>query len=219
MKAKIINGNIIWFSSDIKYEVTSTFFRMAEFYESPFKNIRDTYFSMDMYMDTYAKANDYKFTYFDDWDGFNFPGESLLKFKETFMGDMRGKEADIIYTIGKNIDTSKKFYVIATTGDGALKHEYAHALYYVNPEYKLACDNIYSTMSTNALTKIHKYLTEKGYTEFTFKDETQAYLGTNTNVEMLQEFSIGDIITYIPAITQFRKIFQNSPKMDTTAIV
>lgn len=218
MLAKLINKNIICFSSDIKYEVASSFVRMAEFYESPFEHIRGHHFSLDTYMDTYARANSDQFTYFEDWEGFNFPGESVLKFMDLFADDIRRKEYTILNTILANINISQKFYVIATTGDRALNHEYAHALYYINPEYRVACDNIYEKMSKKALYNIHKYLKDKGYTEFTFKDETQAYLGTTTDEELPEEFDEGELASYLSAIKQFRKVFENAPKMDITPL-
>lgn len=218
MKVNLINGNIICFVAQTTYEVTSTFVRMGEFYESPFPNINNKYFTLDDFMDTYASNNGDTMEYFDYWEGYNFPGETLLDFHARFAHDLRVKESYVLSMVKKYIDMSKPFYVIATTGTIALNHEYAHAQYYLNLEYKDACNQVYDNMSENALDRIHKYLSDQGYNEFTFEDETQAYLGTNSNQEMWNSFSVADIMAFAPAIKQYRQIFKNSPKMMITPL-
>ena len=69
-----------------QYELSSTFMRVQEFYESPFKNIKNKLFSHIQFMDTYA--NEYgNFTYTSDWAGFNVPGNVFNRWKLIFRDD------------------------------------------------------------------------------------------------------------------------------------
>lgn len=213
MNVQLINGNIICFIAQTQYEMTSTFVRMGEFYESPYPNILNKFFTLDEFMDTYSANNDDKLEYFDYWQGYNFPGSTLLQFIDAFKYNLRPKELYVVDMIKRNVDLNSSFYVIASVGNIALNHEYAHAQYYLNIEYKEQCEKIYNNMSKKSRNIIETYLTDNGYNEFTFGDETQAYLGTNTNKEMFDSFSIPNIITLLPAIKEYRKLFQNIPKM------
>ena len=81
MKCKEIYPNLFLFTFPNQYELASTFIRLQEFYESPYKEIKGQYFTLEKYMDRYAKdQEDNKFTYFEDWNGFNVPGNIVLKF-------------------------------------------------------------------------------------------------------------------------------------------
>ena len=84
MKVNLIGDNIFHFSYENRYKLTSSFIRMQEYYESPYNDIRNKYFTLDYYMDVYAKENYGVFSYFEDWNGFNIPGNSILKWEEQF---------------------------------------------------------------------------------------------------------------------------------------
>ena len=83
MKLTQIKPQIYYLLFDTQYELCSTMMRMEEFYESPYKNIRGKYFTLEEFMDTYAK-NKGNFTYTSDWNGFNVPSEVIDAFWSTF---------------------------------------------------------------------------------------------------------------------------------------
>ena len=66
-KHKIADG-IYLLRFETQYEVTSTFLRVQEHYESP--QFHGRIFTLEQYMDWYVAENG-AFTYFQDWSGFN----------------------------------------------------------------------------------------------------------------------------------------------------
>jgi hypothetical protein len=165
--------------------------RLEEFYESPFKEIAGKYFTLDYYMDLYAKRNGNVFSYYQDWNGFNIPGNSVLAFYDAFKFDLRPKEVKILGHLSEMISSNNpNFYIIATHKDDDVDHEIAHAMYYLNPEYKKECDKIYKTVPKQFKDKINKKLKEYGYSNKVYKDETQAYLSTDKNPSADKRFGL-----------------------------
>ena len=92
-----------------------------------------------------------------------------------------------------------KFYIIGTHSGqtDTLMHEVSHALYYLNPEYKSICDEIYSTIPAHIKQNINTKLTEYGYTKQVFADETQAYLSSEDPESLLYTFDLNeDVLPY-----------------------
>lgn len=197
-------GNIVQFEYPTRYHVCSAFVRMGEFYESPMPDIRGKYFSMDKFMDLYTAKNEgprrfEKFTYFDDWGGYNIPGEIITKFFLTFGHDLRDKEKVVLDAIQEFMDRGEKFYVIATHTNkdlayskALIAHEMAHGFYYLIPEYKEACSEIYKTLSEDAKSKINAKLKFYGYSDFTYEDESQAYLSSDSYKKSYSRFWVID---------------------------
>jgi hypothetical protein len=211
MKVDLINDNIYHLISNNQYELASTFIRMEEFYESPFADINGKWFSLDFYMDRYAEANDGKFSYFTDWTGFNIPGNSLLEFFDKFDSDLRTKEKNVRQFIERHIlDNDANFYIIGSIdGDsGILNHEYAHANYYLNDNYRIACEKIWQKMPV--LTQIHMTdaLIAKGYTFSKVEDETQAYLSTATISELFNVLKFDEFNLPIKSIKEYQDNFE-----------
>jgi len=194
MIINLINSNIIHFQADTRYELCSTFIRMQEFYESPFEEFRGKYFTMDAYMDRYAQSNGDKFTYFEDWAGFNIPGESLVHFWNTYtvIARLRDKEYKVFDAIKENINYDQKFYVIGTHGvdELTLNHEIRHARYYLEDDYRNKCQEIYKQLPEKVKKSVNKRLTEYGYDSSVFPDETQAYFGSEDNASLQEKFRI-----------------------------
>lgn len=178
-----IVGNIIHFIFDSQYLLCSAFMRIQEFYESPYNEIKGKFFTAEKYMDLYAEIHNNEFTYFTDWIGFNIPGHVITNFKNLFSeNSLSDKEIFILNELQQFIDKNEKFYVIGTFQSGVTKtidHEFAHAFYYLDDEYKIACAKIYEQISNKTKAKINNKFKNYGYTEEVFEDETQAYLCTN----------------------------------------
>lgn len=212
------NPQIIHVKFDNQYEMCSTMVRLQEYYESPFGAIQGHYFTLDEFMDAYAESKDNVFSYFTDWAGFNIPGEAVLEFLREFehhpRGGLRPKEERLLRVIDrillKELEPEDKFYLIATSDDkdvpdeASLAHELAHAFYYIDDEYRAACDAIYGELSESFREGMMRWLLNIGYTGAVVKDETQAYISTLDGEQMADRFGkyitdedIGVITKYI----------------------
>lgn len=181
---------LVHIQMDSQYEISSTFMRLQEFYESKYKNIRGRYFTIEQYMDTYAKDTG-NFTYTLDWNGFNVPGNVFLKFVEIFNDSLLRKEdtlLDYVYSTvceyTRELYESGKFYVIGTHKEcnEALAHEICHALFYLDKEYQKEAKKLVSNFPLKE--KFKKRLEEMGYTGKVVIDETNAYMATSTLAQL-----------------------------------
>lgn len=179
MKVEYPYPNVVHLIFENQYEETSSFVRIQEFYESPYKEIRGKYFTLDTFMDVYSRNRPKKeFTYFTDWSGFNIPGHVILQFMEKFEGKYRPKEEQIIKKLPKkNLIRGEKFYLIGTH-EGQKEdiiHELAHALFYLNREYRNEVLKIVGFLREKEFNSWEKWLTKKGYCKEVWSDEIQAY--------------------------------------------
>lgn len=207
---------------ETQYEVTSTMMRLQEFYESPYENIRSKKFPVEEYMDTYAKEMG-NFTYNVDWTGFNIPGNTVDEFFETF-GDLLEKEKHlqkIITTAKKKAKiTDDHFYLIASYADkiegkDVLKHELAHAMYYLDTKYSGEMDDTIMDIPEDELGLLFKGLISQGYTKEVVLDEIQAYFSTSDMVQLCKDF----VTEELPwkRILKCKQIFNKYySKIDTT---
>jgi len=176
-----------------RYECAATFLRLQEFYESPFKGFYRTYFTLEEYMDRYAKENG-NFTYTTDWEGFNVPGNIVRKFfknSSPFWRDMLCKETILYNNMVGVITSKKKFYLIGTSdedGHDAVDHEYAHGFWYLNKNYKADQQYLLHRLSGRTRTHLEKCLLKRGYNESVVEDEMQAYLSTATSKDLEKLF-------------------------------
>jgi hypothetical protein len=148
-------------------EMCRTMLRFAEHYESP--EFRNKIFTLEEFKTWYSKGGE--FTYYTDWGGYNIPGYIFEPFKKGLFKDMTESEQTVLSIL----PNTTEFYLIATDESySALKHELAHALYYLNPEYAETVKGIL----TNApnIEVPFEALKKLGYCEEVLLDEVQAYL-------------------------------------------
>lgn len=196
MKYEFLTPQVIHYTYPSQYHVCSAFLRIQEFYESPEPQFRGQFFTMDEYMDWYAdtqRGHD-KFTYFEDWVGFNIPSTAMKAFYDRYTPTcMRPKEHAIFKPLLPLIEDGKKFYVIATEEDGneveiTVRHELRHAAYYLNEEYRAACGEIYKTIPDELKEAVNTRLKEYGYGAAVFPDETQAFFSTEKPAALRKRF-------------------------------
>lgn len=150
----------------------ATFLRFQEFYESP--EFTGSLFSIKEYRDWYRTTTSHGgFSYYSDWAGFNVPDYVFAQFKP--MGFVPSKlESILLERIGEH---TKPFYVIGAAADcdfwGYAQHELAHALYYLDPQYRSDVDTIVAELET---TQFEHALVSSGYDDSKVLDEMQAYL-------------------------------------------
>jgi hypothetical protein len=80
---QILVDRIHLLTFDNQIDLTSTFLRFQEHYESPF--FKGKYFTLDEFKEWYIKTSPNgkksgKFTYYTDWGGFNIPSYILKPF-------------------------------------------------------------------------------------------------------------------------------------------
>jgi hypothetical protein len=148
--------------------------RFQEHYESP--KFRNKVFTLKEYKAWYkAHTKSKKFTYYEDWSGFNFPSSILRPFYKTKFNPLSAGEKTILNIFKK---TRGKFYIIAAV-DGSVdvkNHEIAHAFYYLDKQYKADIDNFISMVSKKDFARFVGFLnTTGGYHPSVFRDEFQAY--------------------------------------------
>lgn len=153
--------------------------RFQEVYECPvWKN---KIFTIEQYSNWYAEKNG-SFTYYNDFDGFNVPRESIIKVIKSFPNLSNNEKAvEEILIKNKVLDDD---YVVATYGDnngGALKHEIAHGLFRTNTAYKRAIKASLSDIPEKLIEQMNSYLLKGGYSESVLEDEMQAYFVVGYN--------------------------------------
>lgn len=206
MKVKPIYPNLYLYTFPNQYELCSTFIRLQEYYESPYKEIRRKYFRLDQYMDLYAKDQEgNKFTYFEDWNGFNVPGHIVDLFMRVFSSDLSKRELTLLNQLPDLCD--EKYYVIGTVeGEiDTIKHEVAHGLYYLNKEYKKKMNKLINNMPIPLRKKAEKSLIELGYCKAVLKDELQAYFATGIDKGIIPDWYK---VIYCNYITKIKKVFK-----------
>lgn len=150
-------------------ELIDTFIRVQEFYESAFDNIRGKYFSLGDFLEQYE--NKYHTDYYEDWNGFNVPGEIVRKFFDLFKDDVRSEES----VIPRDCQ-----YVIGTWDEDSIDHELAHALYHIDADYRGDMNYMIFKMDLSKYKIICNWLIDtKGYNTEVVFDEIQAYLATS----------------------------------------
>ena len=164
-------------------EITSTLLRPQEHFESP--EFRGKIFTFDEFKEWYIKNSPRgketgEFTYFSDWNSFNFPSTVLKPFYRGDFDPITDKEGQFLKLFeGK----SEPFYVIGTHREKPLKirnsirHELGHALFLTSPEYKSDVLEVLNGMNQSHRQEVIGYLESTGgYHQDVIVDETHAHL-------------------------------------------
>ena len=154
-----------------QYDLTSTFLRVQEHYESP--KFSGRIFTLEEYMDWYAAEHEDTFSYYEDWTGYNVPSSAFQPFHDGKFDPLSEKEKQLL-RLFKGL--RGRFYVIgifdADQGK-SLTHELAHALYFIDDEYREAVRAAMRGYDTSALAR---KLAKAGYARHVIRDEKQAYI-------------------------------------------
>jgi len=165
--------NVYHFNFDTQEECARTFCRFEEYYESPFW--QGKIFTLDQYKEWYTKTYGL-WSYYTDWNGFNIPDYAFKPFFEKKFKHLTKKEKNVLKKL-ESVTCNQRYYVIAThnVGESTLKHELAHALYYVNDEY---FNNVYKILLLHdyPIIPLYEWMMEGGYTMSSALDEFHAYL-------------------------------------------
>ena len=151
------------------YLMTSTFLRFQEHYESP--KFHGKIFTLEEFMDWYA-AERGKFSYFEDWGGFNIPGRVFAPFSAGKFDPLTRKEAALLKMFR---GVSGDFYVIGSVGgdlEGML-HEIIHGMFYLFPEYRRDAVRCLRGLDDKHIRE--RLLKMDGYDKSVLDDEVNAY--------------------------------------------
>jgi hypothetical protein len=178
--------------------------RLQEYYECPDPAIRNRVFTHAEFMDSYARRHG-NFTYCLDWAGFNVPGHVVTEFFRQFK-DLSTREQMLQKIVSK---FKEKYYIIATYSGpkNYLRHEMAHALYYLSDEYRQRMNELLATCTIKKY--LYRWLKQRGYNEDQFDDEIQAYLSTSTKAclqrKINKSFSWEQVAQYHKILGYFLK--------------
>ena len=178
IEVKNISKNIFLLVFENQKEITSTFLRFQEHFESP--EFRGKIFTLKEYKEWYSKING-DFTYYSDWNGFNIPSYVLKPFYDGKFDPLSKKEEQVLELFK---DRGGDFYIIGIHKNmeemsNLLTHELAHGLFYTNKKYRESTIQIVSGFD---LENIKTELRAKGgYHEDVLIDEIQAYLIDDRN--------------------------------------
>lgn len=201
---------VVYLKFNNQYDTCSTFMRLQEFYESPFKKVRGQFFTLEQFMDLYAKQQG-NFTYTTDWGGFNVPGHVVDAFFSKFGHDLLEKEKllqEQIYEVdgmGNLVPPENKYYVIGMCDEYCLEHELCHAVYYLNDEYRQLANKMVKALPKFVSETIKTWLLKKGYSKPLVVDETNAYLSTSEQYELTRNF--GRVGSRFEKFAPFREAF------------
>lgn len=184
------NHEIYYATFNSQYELTTTLIRIQEFYESDNDLFINKFFTLDQYMDWYASTHNGEFTYFTDWNGFNIPGEVIQAWNKIMsVSTIRDKELDFLRKVP--LYNKDKWYVIASHGKASphtFEHEVAHALWYLDEDYKAKCLDLIRTVPTTMTDALVSWIRSKGYGENVITDELNAYLSTQDHSSLSEIF-------------------------------
>jgi hypothetical protein len=122
-------------------------------------------------------------------------------------------EYQLISLVKDRLDLEQKYYVIGTLMDDAntIDHEIAHALYYMNIEYKNEMAELIKEFQTNHIEdydRMCSILTNvRQYGNNVLFDEIQAYMATESKKELIKDFGI-NYSDCRKIIKKFQKVLQ-----------
>jgi hypothetical protein len=163
---------------DTQLDLTSTFLRFQEHYESP--KFRGKIFSLDTFKRWYIQNSPEgkkkkEFTYYTDWNGFNIPSYILKPFYSGKFDPISKQERQFLEIFK---DEPEPFYIIGIHKEiknlsAFIKHEIAHGLFYTDKTYK---SEVLAVLSRFDIEPLKAELRSKaGYHERVLEDECHAY--------------------------------------------
>jgi len=158
-----------------------TFVRFQEHYEGA--EFRGKIFTLDEFEKWYIPNSEQgkktgKFTYYEDWTGYNVPSKTLEPFFQGNFNPLSEHEENILNAFENK--RKNKFYLIGTLQDATsadIGHEKAHGLFYLNPEYRTKILEVLGNMNPKDKKIVENFLISLGsYHPEVYDNEIHAYL-------------------------------------------
>lgn len=170
---------------DNRIDLCMTFLRYQEYYESDNKRFQHHRFTIAEYVSWYSKKDTgrkkypHHFTYAADWVGFNFPTRVIDQVIKLGIPDPNHYDslmAGILGAIKDNAQNDDCYLIGIQTGQTAtLEHEMAHALYFLDEDYRVAVGSLIEALPTEIHDRMAKGITRLGYADSSVNDEIQAF--------------------------------------------
>jgi hypothetical protein len=203
----IFGGKIYHLFFEDKVNMCKAFLRFQEYHDNV--NFKGKVFTLNEFTDWYkVYRKEETFTYYNDWAGFNIPDTALKPF---FNGDMNPLDEleEKFLNLFKFIDG--KYYILGTcdgaeSGQAALEHELAHAMFYLFDDYRDRATAIIQGVDTSCVYDL--FTKELSYNESVLIDETNAYLAVDSSLlkDYLVPYDV-DIKHLEPTMIQLTELF------------
>lgn len=215
-KLKKVCKQVYLIEFDDQFDMSIHFLRVSEFVESDGKLFSNGSFEIIDYIDWYSHnmgdKDSSKFSYPGDWGGFNVPSESLKILYENNPPKDWNRCDHFMFGLYKYLRCKEQgddFYLIATTtGDKeTFEHEFAHALWEIDKNYKIEMLSIINNLTSKTKEKIAHVLTNKlGYRSESHLTEIQAYFSTGLSEEFPSSFKKYQKY-FIEVYQKYRKLY------------
>lgn len=185
MKIKEVVTKVFHVEKRTQRALASMFLRFQEYFESP--EFQGKVFSRAEFRRWYSANSKQgkktgKFTYFEDWAGFNIPSHILRPFYGGRFDPLIKAEQELLDSFEEM--RGQRFYIIGTVKDDvpdAIKHEVAHGLFYTQPNYREMVTNALRSFHAADRKKIDAFLRVEGYCDEVLVDETHAWTLADTS--------------------------------------
>ena len=174
-----------------QYSMCMTMLRIVEYSSNPMFHKKP--FTLESYMDWYSeKIGNGHFDFDKTYYGFAVMSADIRRFIKNFPNSMLCKKEKqflemLTEIVGKDkIFGPKSFYVITSFNKEkgiVFKHELAHIIYHINPDYKKDVDSLVKRLSKRIRKEMSDYLVDEDlYTKEEVIDEINARLSTGNHV-------------------------------------
>ena len=203
-------------------DLSHSMMRLQEFYEGVDENIRGNYFTLEEFLHHFTNENG-EFKYTNMWSGFNVPGTVVDNWFRIFLAQTSGlteKERQVMLALFQKKSGTSLWYLIATAkrtdSKGIIKHELAHAKFYLSQRYRQTCEALIDKIEPFELEYMSKCLTDIGYADHVIIDEIQAYLSTSKKPDLKYLFGKLSADT-MKLVNEFRSNYANKELMTMDA--
>lgn len=206
-KKIVLHPKIVILKFKNQYEMNMSMMRAEEFSEN--SKIRGKILDLEPFMDTMAsQQEDGNFHYTNEVLGTNMDWHTLCRFNLHALGVLTERERRVFASL-ECFRYCPNFCIISVFKyDEILKHELAHALYFMDEEYKDKSDELSSSLSPTCVRKITEWLRSKSYHRSAYMDEFQAFLSSDSRPELRDRF--GELPWKI--VSRFRRNLSSAMK-------
>jgi len=179
MELEVLARDIYHARFERRPDLCLSFMRFQEHFESP--EFRRRVFTTEEFKEWYTANSPKgkktgKFTYAQDWNGFNVPSWTFKPFRNGRFDPLTDREQIMLEELE---DMQEPFYVIGTYGrrSKSMEHEMAHALFFVDRNYRRAVRRVLEGVKPRLRKRVYKFFKSTGgYHPDVFEDEFHAYL-------------------------------------------
>lgn len=171
----VCDKKILYFVFNDAEYMNRVIVRASEYHENP--KWHHKFFTYEQFVEDYcALKNSDKFTFAEDWEGFNLSSDKMHEFWDMFNEDLLPEEKEFKQIVVDNVGTEADWYIIATLkhSAGLFWHEFKHALFFLDKKYNGMVRKAYKTCDKDSVKKFLSSAYNSEDEELCI-DEAQAY--------------------------------------------